>query len=499
MFKTVYDMKVNEGFSRINSASIFSKQSPKIISGKMRMTMGKFPAECNAKNAGNGEMKLPFSLLDLPIGKTARGTKVPKQYERAEMERLYNKTSVGFYKMENKTDNGVIDIDSKVKEIRSIKSIKAMNEVNRANSNNAIIENMDVSVSEKNESNVNTKMIDENISSNEKANINPNSSNIIENVNASTILNNNLNISKNDQPNTINAINAGNFNSNETPNMIHPYERNIKTASIRSRSKMSMDMNLNKISLNPVLNQNNSLDQRLHSSRNKFSTTHKDKWMPHHLRDYERQIKTAHSQRNQCGFPKCSNQPQMPFISVKEIKMKMFQSGIFSKDVPHEENKKAKPHPANDYQASDIFMKKNDKVSLKKNGEVYLQKAKVSLFNSSSRSNSEWHPKNSNATLLNHCSTDYHILNPGIKHISKTKEEINSVCSGFNPNLRQKSLCEFIDLTRVGVPNPNKEFLNAYNITKGFGRDSNLCSTYLDIHSKYRGVSERPFVKNFLV
>ncbi len=57
----------------------------------------------------------------------------------------------------------------------------------------------------------------------------------------------------------------------------------------------------------------------------------------------------------------------------------------------------------------------------------------------------------------------------------------------------------FNDLTRVGVPNSNKEFLNAYSKSKNaFARNSNLCATYLDIHRLYKDMSDKPFVKKII-
>ena len=76
-----YDTKM--GGNRLNSASagfsnMLNKQSPKILSGKLR------------------EQKLPFSIADVPVTKIANGTCLPAQYLRREdneKEILTNKTT----------------------------------------------------------------------------------------------------------------------------------------------------------------------------------------------------------------------------------------------------------------------------------------------------------------------------------------------------------------------------------------------------------------------
>ena len=148
---------------------------------------------------------------------------------------------------------------------------------------------------------------------------------------------------------------------------------------------------------------------------------------------------------------------------------------------------------------SDLFMIKNDKTSFDKSGEKYLFKSINNKYDITTNSNSEWKDKNMYKNFIGYTSIQYDILNPGNKSISKTKEIIYNEANGFNPVNRQKSLCEFIDLNRVGVPNPNKVFLNAANSSKNaFCRNSNICSTFLDMHNKCKDISERPFVKKII-
>ena len=434
MFKTVYDMKINDAnISRISSANLMGKQSPKILSGKYRPNFNAFEG-----NEVGRDMKAQFSLLDMPIGIISRGTKVPKQYDRNEMDRLYNtfnKTSTsGFFnkkiepKIEEKEHNETREIPKEIIEDYNLKNEKKDEEQLNQENQEIIIKQT--------ESQQNTKI--------EMKECEEKNKNIVH------------------------------------ERVIYPYERNIKTASVSSdhrMKKISADQNIEKI-----------------ATKSNYTSNVDDKWMPKYIKEQERLIKTAHAPRAD-NISNNSNklQPQMPVVSVKEIKMKMYESDIFFSRQPSSENKHLVK--LNNYQTSDIHMKKNDSVNLKKNGEVYLLKNKTSLYNTAFRSNSEWHPKNSYPTLLNHCSTDYHILNPGIKHISKTRKDIDGG-KEFNPVLRQKSLCEFIDLTRVGVPNPNKEYLNAFKKNpKCFARESNICSAYLDIHGKYVGLCDKPFVK----
>lgn len=383
----------NQGMTqRLNSASVGitkfqMKQSPKIISGKFR----------------EGD-KVPFSLLDIPIGKAARGTKLPEQYKRrdeADLDKLFNRTT-----------------------INSKSLLKYQEEEDKNNSRKEFL---------KTESD----------------------------TGENELISNKLSEKKGRKVS----------------------ERKIHTAHSNSFRSKNITAGLSERSVNGN-NENNRTG---------------DRWMPNNFRDYERLVKTAHSQRD------TSN--KLPFVAVREIKQRMQESDVFfvkksekiteNFDIVRENYQKSK---GVDYQDSDIFNIKNNITSLNKTGEKFLiTDRKATSYSVSSKSNSEWHPKNSYPTLLNHCSTDYHILNPGIKHISKTKGQIHQELSNFNPNFRQKSLCEFIDLTRVGVPNPNKEFMTAFKkSSNAFSRDSNLCAAYLDIHRLYKNISERPFVKKLI-
>jgi hypothetical protein len=220
-----------------------------------------------------------------------------------------------------------------------------------------------------------------------------------------------------------------------------------------------------------------------------------DPWMPVEYRNYERNIKTAHAQR-------------LHDPTSREIKNKMTDSNIFltksstnhsSQNYLVDNFKHGRAANSNsntnkkDYWGSDIFMTKNNTGVNTSRAEI--SKNKEIIYNVSTRSNSEWNDKISHPSLFNHTSVKYHILNPGIKHIFKTKEEIKE-STAFNPVHRQKSLCEYRDLTRVGQPNMNREYYSALEKSPEiFRRTSNVCANFLDIHRSYKDLIEHPFKK----
>jgi hypothetical protein len=66
--------------------------------------------------------------------------------------------------------------------------------------------------------------------------------------------------------------------------------------------------------------------------------------------------------------------------------------------------------------------------------------------------------------------------------------------TSFNPIHRQKMLCEYIDVTRVGCPNPLKEYRSVIkNYTNPFNRTSDMCTTYLNNYKNYKNLITEPF------
>ncbi len=109
-------------------------------------------------------------------------------------------------------------------------------------------------------------------------------------------------------------------------------------------------------------------------------------------------------------------------------------------------------------------------------------------------------PKSLKPNLLNYSSINYNILNPNTHNVSKTKEEIKKECEKIN-NIenythKQKSLCEFIDLSRVFAPNCNNDFIDILKKNpKACYKNNNICSEYYDIHGHYKNLCDKPFSK----
>jgi hypothetical protein len=130
---------------------------------------------------------------------------------------------------------------------------------------------------------------------------------------------------------------------------------------------------------------------------------------------------------------------------------------------------------------SDVFNFKKQYSSefLKKSGEKTVLLPPTKFYTSNSMSNSVWIPSHSNPSLFNHTNNEYHILNPSIKTISPLKSKIITSDNKDIITHRQKSFSEFVDITRNGSPNPNKDFVNIYKKTlKPFNKTKNLCSEY---------------------
>lgn len=231
-------------------------------------------------------------------------------------------------------------------------------------------------------------------------------------------------------------------------------------------------------------------------------TTRNDKWKPEGYNHYEILVKNPVLLKKELLSNPITS--RLPNISIKEIKEKSNNSDIFFTKEKHD-GFQALASTYKDHQNSDIFLIKNDLTSLEKSGETYLFKPqKREVYNVSKPSNSEWHAKNSMPTLLNHTSINWSMTNPAAKSIAKTKAQIQIDCKekdpAFNPIYRQKSLCEFIDLTRVGAPNPNKTYLQSLNKTQEcFRRRTDLCGGFNDIHRMYKDLCDRPFVKPKLI
>jgi len=221
-------------------------------------------------------------------------------------------------------------------------------------------------------------------------------------------------------------------------------------------------------------------------------------------KDYERIIKTSHDQRRE-GTQFIPN-PRL-------INQKMMESDIFFlSNIPQ---KKANLYGTSnirlstnnkiiikDYLSSDVFVQKNNEASRKKIGEKYLyddNKYKKIGYHPCAKSNSEWSPRNQVKSFMNHNSCEYDLFNPYMKKVVFTKEKIQSEANNINPVNRQKSITEFVDLTRNFVPNHNKEFEKAIGKeNRIFSKKRELCSNFLELHKEYYNICEKPFIKKFV-
>ncbi len=231
-------------------------------------------------------------------------------------------------------------------------------------------------------------------------------------------------------------------------------------------------------------------------------------------KEYERIIKTSHDQRRE----------GKQFIpNTRLISEKMLESDIFCLSSNNRAEEKMNLYGAandprqssykfysrnnemnkiitKDYLNSDVFAQKNNEASQKKIGERYLKfndnkYNKISYY-PSAKSNSEWSPRSKVKSFMNHNSTEYDLFNSNRKNPFFTREKIQCESNGVNPINRQKSISEFVDLTRNFVPNYNKEFVNAIGKDEMiFSKKQNLCVNFLDLHKEYNNLCDKPFIK----
>ena len=198
----------------------------------------------------------------------------------------------------------------------------------------------------------------------------------------------------------------------------------------------------------------------------------------------------------------------LPLLFHKEMKQKSFRTDIFFLKQQEQPNPNDKLNIINElkksntqkHYQSNIFLLKNDEISRNKSGEKnYYKVIPAYKYTSSRESNSMWNTKNIMPPLLNHSSSEHHILNPSIKNISQTKEQINQKYKEMNISRnvthKQKGLSEFIDLSRISALNLNKDYLEMYNKNnKTFAKINNVCSDFNDMYGKgYSKLCDKPF------
>ena len=332
---------------------------------------------------------------------------------------------------------------------------------------------------------------------------------------------NNFNNNNNNNNNT-NNNNKNNTNNNNNNSILN------ETYNIKMKKNFSGDLktnnNNNYLLLNnsspEIISNNNNNNKKYDYSKlcsrrkrlykpfwfegfkpnNNLFNKHKDANFPYGLKCIEYQIKNGIKENK--NYIKISNIPKINLnnnnnntkterlIHIKDyLREKMYKSDIFHQKTPEKQ-------PNNNtnkiiFNNSDIFNIKNNIENNKINNEL--------KYTSSRESKSEWKPKNLMPTLLNHSSSKFHILNQSIKNISKTKDEIINECKNNYNNVnycnKQKSLCEYIDLTRVSSSNINIDYHKALKMNKKtFNINNNICSQFYDIFGSYKSLCEKPFV-----
>ena len=240
------------------------------------------------------------------------------------------------------------------------------------------------------------------------------------------------------------------------------------------------------------------------NSDEKINKNQRDKWMPKGFELFENIInKAVKNNIKNLSIEEKNSNGKIKYIPIRyKYRQNMSESDIFhQKPKVNYDNglmKKNKKY----YQNSDIFHLKNDIENIKKSGEKSYFKEYDNRFKytSARESHSEWDPKILKPNLMNHSSTQYNILNPSQKNNSKTKTEIKNECNKINPNEgytnKQKSLCEFIDLSRVSAPNVNNNYIRIMKINpRACYRRNNFCSEYYDIYDQYKNLCDKPFSK----
>lgn len=253
-------------------------------------------------------------------------------------------------------------------------------------------------------------------------------------------------------------------------------------------------------------------------------TNQRDSLMPEGFEFHEKLMKKEEKNyfKNNCVTVKTRNKKnnegkkdfEYPIFIRKLLHEKTYQSDIFFKNENFSELydertgiSKTKKF-LKEFVSSDIFNKKINPFIIGKSGEKRFFKdqiekennAKKIKYNVSAESSGGFGFRDSLPSLLNYSSSNYNPLNPSSKNCCKTKEEIIKECdmnyNGFNPSNKQKSLSEFIVVTRVSAPNKNKDYTDAFNKDpKLFRRNDDMFTELYSLHSKYNTITDKPFQK----
>lgn len=237
----------------------------------------------------------------------------------------------------------------------------------------------------------------------------------------------------------------------------------------------------------------------------KATITNKFKKIPKHNIDYSYRSKSVHETKDLDKLKeinkttllhnKDSNPNNMSSYIQKEPQMPQISSYKTKKFLISGSNTQK-------YRQSDIFFLKNDENSKNKSGEKTLFKIIPPFkYTTSRESNSMWNPKNRMPSLLNHSSSEAHLLNPSIQNISQTKKQIDEKYKEMNISQnvanKKKGFSEFIDLSRVSAPHLNYDYLSIYNKDQNtFAKRNNVCSDFNDMYKLgYLNLCDKPFKK----
>ena len=257
----------------------------------------------------------------------------------------------------------------------------------------------------------------------------------------------------------------------------------------------------------------------------------RDKLMPEGFELYEKNMKNSNQNYLKNNYIKITNfenkknksgSMEKEHILIRKFnRLRNYQSDIFFlKDKEKSNNEENKTENNNNkyinnkiknkykYLDSDIFnLRKDDKNIIQKSGEQSFFRQlnkKENKNNISYNMNNEtllgWKLRPPLPSLYNYSSSKFHILNSNIKNICNTKDNVinesRKISDNYNPIHKQKSLCEFIDLSRVSAPNINKDYNKAVNDNPNiFKKKKEMSSEYYDIYNKYNNICDKPFQK----
>ena len=488
-------------FSKINQNEIKEKfnktftngfnQSPKIHSNKLRNIFIQTP-------------KL-YSIGDIDDKKTnSRGTSHPNSFKRLSDQEINNLFGVTYRKGWNYEKNFM----KKIKE----NTEKQQNEIKKLKLKNFYKKDILYDEKEKKSNNDNEKVLTE------KKIITPKENKI----KIDKLDNNNFTNQKQEEEEKNNNINNNNYISKTEPNIKNndnvkklPVLDNInntnnhntiETTKINTpREFLPASSNINKRN---IIHQKSNSSQKITEISKEQNKTYQirtkyDRWLPKGYAQYELLVKNPELNKKEFFNSPIS---RLPNLSLKEITKKSRESDIFFTKPPDlNENKFIeRAIKYKDFQNSDVFLQKNDLTSILKSGEEYLFKPKkAKIYSITQESNSKWEANTKIPTLLNHSSKEYNIVKPKLKGMDNTKENIITECDNkrninivndYNPIYRQKSLCEFIDITRVGGPNANKDYRKTFSqFPNCFQKRSDVCGTTEDMFNTYKNLINKPF------